>query len=102
MAKKPKIESLKSSIQKLDTRIGSPMATERIRGRELDRIRQRIFARDGDACVDCGRVYDLEIDHQIPLHLGGQEIDSNMVTRCKRCHKIKTDLEEKARSNKFQ
>jgi len=73
------------------------MATERIRGRELDRIRQRILARDGDACVDCGRVYDLEIDHVIPLSEGGSNLDLNLQTLCKSCHKLKSNKEAQKR-----
>lgn len=95
---RPKIASIKPRIAALDTRVGSSPATERIRGREHDRIRERILVRDGVACVKCGKgVGRLEVDHIIPLFKGGPEADSNRQLLCESCHRAKTEQEEKER-----
>lgn len=93
-----KIASIKPRIATLDTRVGSSSATERIRGREHDRIRQRILVRDGAACVQCGKgVGRLEVDHVVPLFNGGPEADSNRQLLCESCHRAKTEQEERER-----
>jgi 5-methylcytosine-specific restriction protein A len=95
-SRKP-ITSIKPRISTIDTRVGSPAAVERIRGREHDRIRQRILVRDGAACVKCGCGLNLEIDHVVPLARGGQEGDVNRQALCVGCHALKTLNEEKER-----
>jgi 5-methylcytosine-specific restriction enzyme A len=93
-----KISTLKPRIATLDTRQGSSMAVERIRGYELTRIRERILLRDGYACRDCGRVsIHLEIHHDRPLHLGGSESDINRISLCKECHAKRTAKEQAER-----
>jgi hypothetical protein len=93
----PKIPTLKPRIATLDTRQGSSVAVERIGGRPLKRIRERILLRDGYACRDCGRISaHLEIHHDHPLHLGGTESDANRISLCKACHAKRTEQEGKA------
>lgn len=49
--------------------------------------RKEIFARDGWACVYCGRVTrDLTLDHVIPRHRGGPHSWENLVAACKPCN----------------
>jgi len=93
----PKINTLKPRIATISTKVGSPAAVPRIVGREHGRIRLRILVRDGAACVKCGCGLNLEIDHLVPLHRGGQESDANRQTLCVDCHKIKSEKEEKER-----
>lgn len=94
-----RLSSLKPKINTLDTRQGAPVAVERIRGYELTKIRQRIGLRDLFTCQMCGRVTaDGEVDHIVPLHLGGQESDENRQWLCPiPCHRLKSDQEEKER-----
>jgi 5-methylcytosine-specific restriction enzyme A len=76
-----KLSTLKPKVQTLDTRRGSTVATERIRGWELTKKRQRIALRDDYTCRECNRVTPLdrgEVDHIVPLHLGGSNSDSNL------------------------
>jgi len=92
------LTTLKPKIATIDTRRGAPVAVERIRGYELTKIRERIGLRDEYTCADCGRVtVDGEVDHEMPLHLGGQESDANRKWRCKECHTKKSEREEKER-----
>lgn len=92
------LKSLKPKIATIDTRIGSPVV-KRIRGRALTRIRERILLRDGYECRKCRRVFspwNLEIDHVVPLHLGGiADSDENLQTLCIWCHEKKSKEENK-------
>lgn len=98
MMPKKKLTTLKPSIKTIDTRVGSSVAIERIRGGRLKTIRERILMRDEYTCRMCGHVsIDLIVDHIIPLHLGGQESDDNRQALCMPCHEIKNALEEKER-----
>ncbi len=49
--------------------------------------RKEIFARDGWACVYCGRQSrDLTLDHVMPRHRGGGHTWENLVSACKSCN----------------
>jgi 5-methylcytosine-specific restriction enzyme A len=98
-----KLSTLKPKVQTLDTRRGSTVATERIRGWELTKKRQRIALRDCYACQVCGRAVSLdggEVDHIVPLHMGGADSDENSQWICKEpCHREKSEREEDERNN---
>ena len=96
-----RLTSLKPKIQRLDIRVGSPVV-KRILGRHLQRIRDRILLRDEYTCRKCGRVtVDGEVDHIVPLVLGGSSADSNLQYLCRPCHQVKSLGEEKERSIKY-
>lgn len=94
-----KINTLNPKIAKIDLRRGSQVATERIRGYELTKTRERIGLRDEYTCQICGRLTARgEVDHKTPLHLGGKESDENRQWVCAEpCHREKTEREEKGR-----
>jgi 5-methylcytosine-specific restriction endonuclease McrA len=49
--------------------------------------RKEVFARDGWACVYCGReTRDLTLDHVVPRHRGGEHTWENLVSACKTCN----------------
>ena len=49
--------------------------------------RREIFARDGWACVYCGKVMkDLTLDHVMPRQRGGGHTWENLVSACKACN----------------
>jgi len=49
--------------------------------------RKEVFARDGWACVYCGKqTKDLTLDHVLPRHRGGQHTWENLVSACKPCN----------------
>lgn len=76
--KMKKLNTMKPTIHRLDTRQGSSVATERIRGRALRAIRDRIGLRDEYTCRMCGHVTAHgEVDHITPLYAGGRESDEN-------------------------
>jgi len=54
---------------------------------KLRLTRKEIFARDGWACVYCGReTRDLTLDHVVPRHRGGPHTWENLVSACKPCN----------------
>lgn len=55
-------------------------------------IRKAVLARDGRVCNSCGKPCpdDAEVDHSIPLALGGTDEADQCRVLCKGCHKRKT------------
>jgi len=57
------------------------------------RIRQHVFARDGYACLYCGRrrspAVALQLDHLYPYSLGGTDDPENLVAACAECNLAK-------------
>lgn len=74
--------------------------TERIKGRPWSRIRRAVFARE-PLCRSClarnKTVGAEEVDHIIPLHLGGGHDFDNLQPLCRRCHAAKTETERPKR-----
>lgn len=56
--------------------------------------RENVYRRDGYQCIYCGENKSklLTIDHIIPKSKGGENTWQNMVTACKKCNNIKSDL----------
>jgi 5-methylcytosine-specific restriction endonuclease McrA len=51
-------------------------------------------------CNKCRTTADLTIDHKVPVSAGGDAFDlNNLQVLCHNCHKKKTRLENKTRSN---
>lgn len=51
-------------------------------------------ARDGFSCCICG-AWGNEVDHEIPLAVGGADSLENMRVLCKICHRAKTTSDAK-------
>jgi 5-methylcytosine-specific restriction enzyme A len=93
-----KLSTLKPKTSVIDLRVGSSAGVPRIRGWKLVQIRERILLRDGYSCQVCKRVSTrLEVDHIIPLYLGGAESDENRQSLCRECHEAKNDKEKNER-----
>jgi hypothetical protein len=52
-------------------------------------IRLAVYARDGFACVYCGRKDKLQLDHVEAVSRGGTDEAENLVTACKYCNASK-------------
>ena len=61
-------------------------------------LRKRILIRDLYTCQKCNRYStELEVDHIIPLHLGGAPYEeNNLETLCNKCHFEKSQQERKS------
>ena len=70
---------------------------ERLRGRKGVERRRRILRRDQYVCQMCREGFhekDLEVDHIVPLELGGPDKDDNLQVLCIDCHRTKTYAEQ--------
>lgn len=87
-----KLQTLKSIVKTARINTGSTIPQrERLRGRKGVSARVRILDRDKYKCRSCGRVTtELEVDHIVPLHLGGGDNDENKQVLCLSCHEVKT------------
>lgn len=66
----------------------------RLRGRQMSELREAVFTRDKNVCVDCGVFHTvwnpLQLSHNQPRSLGGEDTPENTAVRCWRCH-VKRD-----------
>ena len=66
------------------------------------RVMDRVAQRSCDCCVTCTRQIGGklrgEIDHVIPLILGGQHRETNLQLLCHECHAAKTKLDVKLKA----
>ena len=57
--------------------------------------RERIYNKTNGRCAYCGCTLPYEkmqVDHVIPLHLGGRDIEENMLAACRSCNHRKSTL----------
>jgi len=58
-----------------------------------DQIKQQVYKRDNYQCLCCGKErrkgVSLEIDHILPIAMGGKNTPSNLQTLCRQCNGIK-------------
>jgi hypothetical protein len=64
-------------------------------------IREKLVARDGEKCIECGATDDLTVDHIVPLALGGANKLENTQFLCQRCHTKKNFGDARAAKEKF-
>lgn len=60
-----------------------------------------LLARTCERCPDDTPLHDREIDHKIPIALGGEHTEANIQILCKPCHKDKTKGNSEAKSAQF-
>jgi 5-methylcytosine-specific restriction endonuclease McrA len=56
--------------------------------------RRTVYARDGYACVRCGSMSNLTLDHIVPIAMGGTNSNRNLQTMCADCNAAKADRQE--------
>ena len=67
------------------------------------RLRQRINREGSATCSRCLRHFlasVIQVDHVLPLFLGGQDVDENIAPLCTPCHRAKSALEAEKRRMK--
>lgn len=100
-----KLQTLKPRVQRANLLRVATLSVDhevvRLSGRRLQARNERILAAN-PLCVCCqakGRVRAaVEIDHRIPLHLGGQDTEDNLQALCKECHDQKSAQEARDRA----
>lgn len=50
------------------------------------KVKKRVWERDGHCCIFCGSPYAMPNAHYIPRSQGGLGIEQNVVTACVQCH----------------
>ena len=66
----------------------------KINRKRWERVRVKAKERDGWKCTQCGSMRSLEVDHIKPCADGGELYAlSNLSTKCRICHRAKTQLE---------
>lgn len=63
----------------------------RERARVTAEVRRRVIARDNWSCRVCSSTENLEVDHYIPVSLGGTSDDVNLWTLCRPCNSAKSN-----------
>lgn len=97
------LKTIKPRVQAMSAaRVSSPSGTKRITGNSLYAIMRRFEREHPRVCAQCereGRVaFGDQLDHIVPLHLGGAESDANRQWLCHRCHSDKSAQEAQARA----
>ncbi len=62
-------------------------------GRAWSRTREDELERDDYRCYDCGQDGCTQVDHIVPVALGGTDDPENLAAMCDRCHVTKTRRE---------
>lgn len=79
-------------------------STERTRGGNWQRIRERILMRDAGLCQEFLRAGETtaaaQVDHITTLEAGGTDADSNLQSLCVKCHDEKTKREAQERAQR--
>jgi hypothetical protein len=52
--------------------------------------RERIFQRDNNTCVYCGKTDNLVLDHMVPVLLGGDGLEDTLAVACRQCNSGKS------------
>lgn len=63
-----------------------------------EQLRNEIFDRDNNTCVNCGSKDNLQVDHIVPFEAGGRTVKENLQTLCRACNIAKR--EDSKRSNR--
>ena len=96
-----KLSTLKPNVKPINVNPTAPPVTKRKQGRPEKRERLQVLERDGYLCVKCAElglvVAAEEVDHIIPLYLGGEDTAANKQSLCRSCHRDKSDREERER-----
>jgi len=94
-----KLARLKPRISVITTGRASALVAERIRGRRAVERNERFLA-EHPVCESCRERAATEVDHRMPLHLGGLDAEPNLQGLCHTCHAAKTTAEQAARNLK--
>ena len=79
----------------------APKSGERVEATTRGKVSTRrcaivIASQNGRCRICCDRLSTFEIDHIIPLWLGGDDIDDNCQALCIPCHRYKTKADKRA------
>ena len=70
----------------------------RLTPKEYEKLRQEILRRDHWRCQDCGALRNLEVHHIDPRSGLGNDDESNLITLCSDCHRVRHRLRSRVTS----
>lgn len=91
-----KLHNLKPQLATINTMIAGVIATPRQRGSGWMSRRAKLLKANPLCCLceEEGRTtMAVEVDHIVPLFIGGADSDSNTQNLCKPCHDAKTKVD---------
>lgn len=53
-----------------------------------NKVRRRVYGRDGYMCALCDSTDGLQVHHAIKRSEGGSDFEENLITLCWRCHAV--------------
>lgn len=88
---KKKLES--EAIQELITegRLSDNFSLQNKRESIPSYIKDAVWKRDKQSCVNCGSNKDIEFDHIIPVSKGGSNSINNIQLLCQKCNRTKSN-----------
>lgn len=100
-----KLQTLKPRVQRANLLRVAPLSVDhevvRLSGRRLQERNERVLAAN-PLCVYCqakGIIRAaVEVDHRVPLHLGGPDTENNLQGLCRECHDDKSAQEARDRA----
>jgi len=63
---------------------GTPL---RLKFDEYQELHLSVLRRDGWRCQSCGSVKQLEVHHQQYRSHAGEDVEDNLITLCRKCHR---------------
>ena len=63
------------------------------------KVREAVWERDGGVCIECGSSSELQLEHEKPLWMGGDNSVENLRLMCTACHRPKTNAESGVRAS---
>jgi len=91
----PRLKRITAKVSMIGSTL-SVMVSPRLRGRRAVERNQR-WLREHPYCESCTALAT-EVDHKVPLHLGGTDAEPNLQGLCHVCHARKTAAEQAARA----
>jgi len=67
----------------------------RLKGAAYKKLQLEVMERDNWTCQECGRWTQSPPHHRVYLSQGGSDIESNLITLCRDCHRLVHDAKIK-------
>lgn len=66
-----------------------------LNGEEWKQKREERIKKDNNTCRMCGKTTDAQVHHKTYVNIGAEDIDNDLITLCKTCHKKLHEVQNK-------